>query len=692
MRRLLLCCCCLPLWTVQGAAAGLDGDWFILSGRTVVSSADAKHPAVVKLSELGQGTELTGLAFTASEDWVAISGRTKVDWAFAGRSSLADTLREKKVPAFEYRCVAFRPQGGWVLLYDRNGYAADGIPAAITDQLEQVRKAGGALRSVAFAPDGGWVVLFDNEFKAEGVPGALTDCLAEQRQKGAAVRCVTFTSRNEWFLLNDRNECLCSNPAHPASQRLEQLRAEGKPLDWVAFSGGEYAVGYALRRKPVKRIKGILNYKIDDLEGGARSWVLYAPQAPELPRQREPKTTFDPPGRAVQEAGVLMRPLLVSRVTGKAKEIQTKVTYEATLCSTRLVPRLAGAPPADEKLRPSERDYYLSATPSVDFKVKRFQEWLDEARLRRAEGESDMTFARRTFYYLKHNFRYEYFHEGMDQHPAAVCRAGKSDCSGLSRLFVAVLRANRIPARPVVGRMARSEAPGKTPAERTEYQTHVQAEFFVPEVGWVPVDLASALAHGGREFAHFGNDAGGFRFLVMHLDSDIAVEDAKGTKIKVGGMQVPFWSWQGSGRKGERVEQHWTVEATDVPADAASAPQVALPNVPRPVAPTSDPPEESLPPPAPPLVPVSEAATPETPRPPRPPVVTSPAEKSVPAKAAAASPPTLEGGKEKDDEDGRLLLWLLPVPIIAGTLTAVGLIIVMRRRRRMPNSGVSSAA
>jgi transglutaminase-like putative cysteine protease len=689
MKRLLLCCCCLLPGTASANASALDGDWFILSGRTVVSSADAKHAAVKKLSERGQEADLQCVAFTAGDEWVALSGQNRVDWAFVGPASLPEVLRGGKVRSREYRCVAFRPQGGWVLLYDKNGYAEDGIPAAVSEQLERVRQAGGTLRSVAFAPDGGWVVLFDHDFKAEGVPAALTERLAEQRAKGVAVRCVAFTSRNDWFLLTERNECLGSNPAHPAFQRLEQLRAEGKPLTWVAFTAGEYATGYALERRPARRIKGVLNYSIDEPDGGVRAWVLYAPQAPELARQRDPRTTLDPPGRPVQEAGVLRRPLLVSQVTGKPQGLQTKLTYEATLYSTRLVPRLAGAPPADEKLRPAERDYYTSAAPSVDFREKRFQEWLDEAGLRRADRESDMTLARRTFSYLKHHFHYEYFHEGMDQRPAAVCRAGKSDCSGLSRLFVAVMRANRVPARPVVGRLAKSEVPGKTPAERTEYQTHVQAEFFVPELGWVPVDMANAVADAGREFAHFGNDAGDF--LVMHIDSDVVVEDARGAKARAGGMQVPFWSFQGSSRKGERVEQHWTVEATDLSGGAASVPHVASPNVSKPAAPAAEPPREAATPPPPRAAPATEPPPPESVRTPRPPAAATPTEKSALAKAVAASPQAADEGKGKDADAGQLFFWLLPVPIVVGTRVVVALLVGMRRRRT-PKAGKPPAA
>src|SRR5262249_39754098 len=146
----------------------------------------------------------------------------------------------------------------------------------------------------------------------------------------------------------------------------------------------------------------------------------------------------------------------------------------------------------------AELDHYKSAAP-LDYRAARFQEWLGEAGLRRGPAEGDMAFARRAFLYLKRHFHYEYYHEGMDQTPPGRCRARRSACAGRSRLFVSVRRANRVAAREAVGRMAQSQE--ARPTGGTEYQDHVQAEFFIADVGWIPVDMTGAVADPGGGFA-----------------------------------------------------------------------------------------------------------------------------------------------------------------------------------------------
>ena len=56
------------------------------------------------------------------------------------------------------------------------------------------------------------------------------------------------------------------------------------------------------------------------------------------------------------------------------------------------------------------------------------------------------------------------------------------------------------------------------------YQQHVRAEFYAAGVGWVPVDLASAVERdpspAGLRF--FGHDRGDF--LVLHIDPILRVD------------------------------------------------------------------------------------------------------------------------------------------------------------------------
>jgi transglutaminase-like putative cysteine protease len=563
MKPLIVCWCLVGLGVAPAPASPVDGDWFIVTGRNAVSSSNPNHPVCKKLAERGKKDEIKDVVFTANDDWAILFGNNGVDWTRAS-AALGQKVEALWKGNHVFKSLAFPPQGGWVLLYDKNDFAADGIPASALAELRAVKKAGGTLRSIAFPPQGGWVLLGVDGVREEGMPDDLTKRLAEHLQKRIPVRCVSFTSQGDWFLVNDRNECLGNNTGHPAYKALQQLRAKGEVVKCIAFSPGESASGYRLECKPVQRVKAVLDYGIDEPDGKVEEWYLYAPQAPALDRQRDVKTSFVPGGQPVEEFSPLKRTLLLSRVKGKPKGVQVQLIVEATLHSTRLQPRSRGVAAAKLDLDAKLAALYTQSSETMKFKAKDFQEWLAHNKLKRGDKESDLRFARRAFQFLKQNFRYEYKPEGMDRHPSIVCKAGKSDCGGLSFLLVAVLRASGVPARPVVGRWAASEQPPAKKGEAPYSQTHVKAEFFARGIGWIPVDLSSGIIDDSRgEFAYFGNDDGDF--VVMHVDTDFVLDSFVGGRLTVYLSQGVMWWQRGGSGKGERVKGKWSVAKSDPP-------------------------------------------------------------------------------------------------------------------------------
>jgi transglutaminase-like putative cysteine protease len=151
----------------------------------------------------------------------------------------------------------------------------------------------------------------------------------------------------------------------------------------------------------------------------------------------------------------------------------------------------------------------------------------------------------------------------MNRHASAVCKAGKSDCGGLSELMVTILRGNDIPARTLVGRWALSSKSKDLVGKLPYYQTHVKAEFFAAGVGWVPVDVSSALQdEKGDGLSCFGRDPGDF--LTMHVNPKLRVDSIHFGKQDVDIMQGPaFWVF-GRG-SAEPTETHEKWEVRDLP-------------------------------------------------------------------------------------------------------------------------------
>jgi transglutaminase-like putative cysteine protease len=339
----------------------------------------------------------------------------------------------------------------------------------------------------------------------------------------------------------------------------------GLLLTLSALPADPPAAGYVLETADARRVEATLTYTVRYDRHRAKEWVVFAARAPELPGQAKVESRLEPGGAAAKELSPLRRPVLAARVPVRQKDQETtlsiRVTYEATLRSRRLKPLAAdAAPPKVEPPDKREREAALAALGEIDHKSEAVQAWLKGRKLRREEGEADVDFARRVFRDIRAGFRYEYKPDA-DRHASAVCRAGRSDCGGLSGLFVAALRANGVPARTLYGRWARSAEAGEKLGDLPYYQAHVKAEFYADGVGWVPVDVASGILHDRSKdgLAFFGNDRGDF--LTFHVDPSLELDTRVFGRKVTSGLQVPAHWVAGPGTpEASTITEGWEVK------------------------------------------------------------------------------------------------------------------------------------
>jgi transglutaminase-like putative cysteine protease len=324
---------------------------------------------------------------------------------------------------------------------------------------------------------------------------------------------------------------------------------------------------YVLEVRPAKRIQAELTYRVACPNLLAQEWVVYAAAAPDLPGQQETRTRMMPPGVAVKEIGPPYRSLVGTRVPARnpelARGIHIRVVYEASLRSRSLRPLKPGeTPPKVPSLSEAERATALAAHGDVDFKTAGFQGWLKAEKLVRQPPETDVNFARRVFLALRKQCSYQYQGD-MDRHASVVCRTKRSDCGGLSALFVSTMRANGIPARLLYGRWALSAKPGEKVGGIAYYQFHAKAEFHAAGIGWVPVDVSSSILHdkspAGLRF--FGHDPGDF--LVQHVDTHFQLNTIHFGSARVHNLQKPaHWVTGGGNLKPTQVTEGWQVSTS----------------------------------------------------------------------------------------------------------------------------------
>jgi transglutaminase-like putative cysteine protease len=336
-------------------------------------------------------------------------------------------------------------------------------------------------------------------------------------------------------------------------------------LSCIAWLPGDVdsAPAYVLESRDVGRVRAVLTYEIRVPNFKAKEWIIYAGQLPELPSQIQVRSNLKPSGETFREQSPLRQQVLRARARGPdlTKGVPIQVTYEALLRSRNLRPLRSGEkPPEVTTLSADERKNALLKLGLIDFGGADVKKWMEEEKLHRQPNEADVDFARRVFLKIRAQFTYE-FKEGMDIHPAAVCRARKSDCGGLSTLIVAVLRANGVPARTLAGRWAESAKPVEKVGELPYYQWHVKAEFFAAGVGWVPVDMASAIVWDKSKegLEHFGHDPGDF--LTFNIDDTLELDTIHFGKEKVENLQSPVYWLLGDGKlEPTKKKEDWQVE------------------------------------------------------------------------------------------------------------------------------------
>lgn len=314
---------------------------------------------------------------------------------------------------------------------------------------------------------------------------------------------------------------------------------------------------WMLEVKPSRRIQATMTTEVETPAAHVHEWIAFASAAPDLPSQSPVTSRMNPAARTLSEAGPGGRSVLMARVgigpDATTSSLSISVHYEATLYARRLVQRDAKTVAlAVTPLSAAARKIALAQTATINFNASAVRDWLRDSSLIRDEKEGEVDFARRVYHHLQKTCGYEY-HKDLDRRASSVCRSGKSDCAGLSALFVAALRANEVPARMLVGHMAQSMVPGR---ER-ETSCHVRAEFHAEGVGWVPVDAACGLAT--KNDRHFGNDDGDH--FVQHLDMDLMLDPKLFPRKEISMLQTSYFWFTGGGTSDRmRAREGWKVK------------------------------------------------------------------------------------------------------------------------------------
>ena len=211
-------------------------------------------------------------------------------------------------------------------------------------------------------------------------------------------------------------------------------------------------------------------------------------------------------------------------------EVNYEIAYKGTLQSCRIVPGSASIPvPA---LTHAEEHEFLRQNGELNFKSTVVKNFMERNGLLRRNSESDIDLAWRFFRFITQRYHYG----GGPKHILSKLVEGPgSDCGGISEIFTGMCRFSGIPARLLVGRIVLPNTPCNS-------SYHCQSEFYVPRIGWIPVDATYGLQQGNGAARFFGNRKP--NFLVCEYDVNVPLEQKDETgKVtatnKLGILQLP---------------------------------------------------------------------------------------------------------------------------------------------------------
>ena len=166
-------------------------------------------------------------------------------------------------------------------------------------------------------------------------------------------------------------------------------------------------------------------------------------------------------------------------------------------------------------------------------------------------SENPLDFARNAYHFVGDNFQYRLVNDWSLAH---TLQNGSSDCGGLSSIYISILRSAGIPARHV-----NAVHPANFRPNTSIPESHVWAEFFLENYGWIPVDVTGRL---GSDRKHFGRICQSYwNGIIFSRDSYVSIMlNLDGSFRKQDWVVTKAWNHSRLSPNG-RVDGHYSIQS-----------------------------------------------------------------------------------------------------------------------------------
>ena len=176
--------------------------------------------------------------------------------------------------------VAFAPGGGWLVLYDTNGYAGHGVPQNLSDKLNEMNLNGSTIKSVAFGPNRGWVVLYDNRGIAYyNVPQVMEADIPGMLNAANDLVDVTIPTTYSYAVVGKGGAAWHRNLETPIANAVNDINSHRLDFRGIAISPAqpkEWVVLYSEKSVAWNHPTDLFNAKIPEILNGGNEIASFS--------------------------------------------------------------------------------------------------------------------------------------------------------------------------------------------------------------------------------------------------------------------------------------------------------------------------------------------------------------------------------------------------------------------------------
>lgn len=112
----------------------------------------------------------------------------------------------------ECKSVAITQKSGDVMIYARNGWAAEGCPEGLMDALHELNFDNEEIQDVTLTDKGNWLVLFGNNgMHWNKINYDLLEKMIQYNNNAEKITTVSFNDKDEWILITTESISASSN-------------------------------------------------------------------------------------------------------------------------------------------------------------------------------------------------------------------------------------------------------------------------------------------------------------------------------------------------------------------------------------------------------------------------------------------------------------------------------------------------